>query len=328
MNAFLSFLIRMGVAAPSTVLIWLLSFFALDQTFGMASVLSLAGGALIYGLATLYTSTSFLKKNQLTRKEYRYIKKNLDEAKPKISRLQKTLFSIRHLPSLKERVELVRVIRKIYSLTKKEPKRFYLAERFYFSHLDSVLELSEKYAFLSTQPKKNRELEHSLYETRETLSELSKLVEQDLYRILEEDLDDLNFEIDVAKYSLKTGRATKIEQSGFGKTSSHKEVSFIENNQKTAELNSKTEERNSNKNTEETISNSEERKSNKNTEETISHSEKRKSNKNTEETKEEQQAEAPGPKYFINTKIEEKEEIPLKETRESRYKDNNRRFPE
>jgi 5-bromo-4-chloroindolyl phosphate hydrolysis protein len=88
-------------------------------------------------------------------------------------------------------------------LTKKEPKRFYKAERFYFSHLDSVLELTEKYAFLSSQPKISLELEHSLSETRRTLNELTEKVEQDLYYILSDDIDNLNFEIDVAKNSLK-----------------------------------------------------------------------------------------------------------------------------
>lgn len=42
---------------------------------------------------------------------------------------------------------MIKMIRKIYSLTKKEPKRFYQAEQFYYSHLDSATELAEKYVF-------------------------------------------------------------------------------------------------------------------------------------------------------------------------------------
>lgn len=287
MHPFLSFLIRTAVTIPSVILIWLISYLAINNPFWLSSAIALVGGALIYGLTSFYTNSRFLKKNALSRKEYRYIKKNLNEAKPKIARLQKSLFSIRHLPSLKERMEIVRIIRKIYTLTKKEPKRFYLAERFYFSHLDSILELTEKYAFLSSQPKRNRELEHSLYETRETLSDMGKLVEGDLYRMIEEDLDDLNFEIDVAKYSIKSVRDAKNElfRAGKGKSSSNQQP--ISEEKRNKDWRSRSE----------------------GTENSV-----------------DQQSESTSPKYFINTKIAEKEEIKL--TRESKYKDKKWRFPE
>jgi 5-bromo-4-chloroindolyl phosphate hydrolysis protein len=203
MNPFLQFIIRSFVAAPATGTVWLVSFFGLDQTFLFSSGAALLGGGVAYWLTGVYSTSRFLKKNQLTRKEYRYIKQNLKEAKQKINRLNKMLFSLRHISSLKQRVDVLRITNKIYSLTKKEPKRFYKAERFYFSHLDSVLELTEKYTFLSSQPKISLELEHSLSETRRTLNELTEKVEQDLYYILSDDIDNLNFEIDVAKNSLK-----------------------------------------------------------------------------------------------------------------------------
>lgn len=273
MNSFLSWLIRAAVSIPSAIMIWFVGFLTLNHTFWISSGLALAGGILVFWLASFYTGSQFLKKNGLTRKEYRYIKKNLEEAKQKISRLHKTLFSIRHLPSLKERVELLRVIRKLYTMTKREPKRFYQAERFYFSHLDSVLELTEKYAFLSSQPKRNREIEWSLAETRSTLSELSKLVEKDLYHVLENDIDHLNFEIDVAKYAISTGKAAK---DAHRMDSNFPEKHKIEENSEASSQNK----------------------------------------------------EATGPKYFINTKIDEKEELKIPVTRETRFKDNNRRFPE
>lgn len=204
MNQFLVFVLRMLLSIPTTFVVWLLSFFAFDQTFLLSGAISFGAGILTYLISGLVLKKRFLKKHQLTRKEYQYIKKNLDEAKGKINRLHKSLLSIRHIPSLKQRVEFTRTTRKIYSLTKKEPKRFYKAEQFYFSHLDSAVELAEKYVFLSAQPKKTYELDQSLYETRKTLEQLSSLVEEDLYQVISDDIDHLNFEIDVAKHSIKT----------------------------------------------------------------------------------------------------------------------------
>ncbi|WP_442596411.1 5-bromo-4-chloroindolyl phosphate hydrolysis family protein [Neobacillus sp. D3-1R] len=203
MNSFLSFIIRTSIAAPTAVIVWPISFFGFGQTFLLSSAISIGGGLVAYWTTSVITNSRFLKKHQLSRKEYLYIKKNLEEAKPKINRLNKALFKIRHVPSLKERVDVLRITRKIYRLTKLEPKRFYKAEPFYFSHLDSLVELTEKYAFLSSQPKKNLELDRSLYETRQTLSELAQLLEEDLYKVISDDIDHLNFEIDVAKKSIK-----------------------------------------------------------------------------------------------------------------------------
>ncbi|MBP2240991.1 5-bromo-4-chloroindolyl phosphate hydrolysis protein [Cytobacillus eiseniae] len=204
MNQFLVFLSRMFVAIPSTFLVWLLSFFAFDQTFFLSGAISIGAGIIAYWISGIVLKQRFLKKHQLTRKEYQYIKKNLEEAKGKLNRLHKSMLSIRHLPTLKQRVEFTKTTKKIYYLTKKEPKRFYKAEEFYFSHLDSAVELSEKYVFLSAQPKKTYELDQSLYETRKTLEQMSKMVEEDLYRVISDDIDHLNFEIDVAKHSIQT----------------------------------------------------------------------------------------------------------------------------
>jgi 5-bromo-4-chloroindolyl phosphate hydrolysis protein len=214
MNRFLSFLVQFVVTVPSAVTVWFLSYFAFDLTFLISSAISLAGAAVVSKITSRVMTSKFLKKHQLTRKEYRYIKKNLDEAKHKINKLNKSLFSVRDLPTIKQRIDVLRITKKIHSMTQTEPKRFYKAEKFYFSHLDSVVELTEKYRFLSQQPKKSHEIDVSLYETRQTLTDLTKALEEDLYYVVSDDLDSLNFEIDVAKHSIKKLNDTKtIDES-------------------------------------------------------------------------------------------------------------------
>ncbi|MGP1909673.1 5-bromo-4-chloroindolyl phosphate hydrolysis family protein [Metabacillus sp. JX24] len=209
MNPFVAFSVRMMAALPAAGTAGTISLIGFDQPLIAAAAYSVAGGASAYSIASVTMKSRFLKKNALTRKDYKYIKKQLEEAAPKMARLQKTLLTIRHLPSLKERAELVRVARRIVALTKREPRRFYQAEKFYFSHLDSAVQLSEKYAFLSSQPKRNFELEKSLNETRRTLSDLKRLIEQDLFNMVQDDLDDLNLEIDVARHSIQSNKDKK-----------------------------------------------------------------------------------------------------------------------
>lgn len=211
MNTFLSMIARSAVALPVAIFVLITGMLGWDQTFFMSFLYSMASGGFTYMTLGAYNRHRFLKKHRLTKKEYKYIKKNLNEASSKIKRLQKALFSIGHIRSLKQRVELLRMVKNIHRLSKREPKRFYKAEEFYFSHLDSALELTEKYAFLSSQPKTNRELEQSLYETQDTLKDLTKLVEKDLYYILSDDINNLHFEIDVAKQSIKKSNAIPDE---------------------------------------------------------------------------------------------------------------------
>lgn len=212
MNPILSFLLRSFVAVPLTVVTWLVCFFPLGQAFWPSTGIAITGGILTHFILSIVMNRSFLKKHQISRKEYRYIRKNLMEAKQKINRLNKNLFTIRDISSVKQRIDLLRITKKIHKMTTKEPKRFYQAEQFYFSHLDSIVELTEKYSFLSSQPKKNMEMGQSLIETRHTLNELTKVLEEDLYKVISDDIDHLNFEIDVAKHTLNKQKDAKFPE--------------------------------------------------------------------------------------------------------------------
>lgn len=199
LKSFFLFLVRTFTAGVAALLIWMFSLFQFDQSFLASTLFALIGGGAIYYGVKIGTQWQFLRKNGLTRREYKIIEQNLKEAKDKIHRLQKSFIQIRNLTNAKQNFETLRVIYKIYNITKKEPKRFFLVEQFYFSHLESMVELAEKYTFLSSQPAKNAELTRSLIETKDTMDDLVKLIEQDLHTLIAGDIHNLNFEIDVAK---------------------------------------------------------------------------------------------------------------------------------
>lgn len=202
MKSFLQFLFRSFAASATTVFVWLISFLVLNNTFLYSLLFGLIGGGVVFFFLKWYLGSSFLKENGISRREFRYIKKNLKEAKLKISRLQKAMFRIRNIPDIKQNYEVIRLVNKIYAITKREPRRFFQAEQFYFSDLDSLVELTEKYALLHSQPAKTTELTLSLKETRTTINQLTDTIEKDLYKILEDDIDDLNFELNVAKKTI------------------------------------------------------------------------------------------------------------------------------
>ncbi|WP_249870413.1 5-bromo-4-chloroindolyl phosphate hydrolysis family protein [Oceanobacillus saliphilus] len=202
MRAMFQFIIQSMAGLAGTISTWLISFFAFEQTFLLSSLFAVGGGAVVYLTSSQILDYRFVKSNGLTRREYKFIENNLKDAKQKISRLQKSLFRVRTLQHAKQNLEIARTAQKIYSNAKKEPKRFYQAEGFFYNHLDSLVELAEKYAYLSSQPAKTKEMEKSLRDTRQTVSILGETIKKDLHIMLDDDIDTLHFELDVAKQSI------------------------------------------------------------------------------------------------------------------------------
>jgi len=199
---FFMFFLRLGLATATFIIAGLVFWFSLDLSAMLSFVFALVASlGVFYGIKG-YTANSLVKGSGLTRSEYKYIQAQLRDSKMKIGRLQKAMFSVRNVITIKQNYEVLQVAKKIQSIVENEPRRFYEAEQFYYSHLDSMVELTEKYAFLTKQPAKTSEIKDSLNETRITISSMADTIKQDLYKILNEDMDDLRVELDVAKNAI------------------------------------------------------------------------------------------------------------------------------
>ncbi|GGJ85120.1 protein XpaC [Lentibacillus kapialis] len=211
MRRLFNFILQTTIGTSTAILTGLLCFFAYNTAFLMSSLYAIISGGAGYLLTKLLMHYRFLRQTGLTRKEYKYIKENLIEANEKIKRLQRTLKSVRSWKQAKQYIELLVTVRKIYANTKKEPHRFYQAEPFYYKHLDSLVALMEKYAYLKSQPSRSKEMNKSLKETRQTITELNNIIKKDLHVMLHNDINTLQFELDVAN---QTFRQAKKDESG------------------------------------------------------------------------------------------------------------------
>jgi 5-bromo-4-chloroindolyl phosphate hydrolysis protein len=202
MNTFLHFMIRSVLAVSIGTAGFIVYFLSFDFGFLLTLLFSTATGILSFLTIKEIQRSLWLNKKGLTRKEYRYISKNLKEAKEKIKRLQKQQLKVRSLGAFKQTLEINRLSRRIFQLVNKEPKRYYSAESFFYYHLDSVVELTEKYTFLASQPGKSQEAFLSLQQTRSTLDELIDSLEKDLQVVLTDDMDNLKIELNFANQHL------------------------------------------------------------------------------------------------------------------------------
>ena len=202
MNTFLQFLLRSVISfsiGTSSFIVYLL---LLDLGFPLTLISGIGTGLLIFIIVKAIQKRWWLNKNGLSSQEFRYINRNLREAKEKVKRLQRQQLKVRSLGAFKQILDINRLSRRIYQLVKKEPKRFFSAESFFFYHLDSVVEITEKYTFLASQPGKNKEAFLSLQQTRTTLDDLTDSLEKDLHKVLADDMDTLQFELNFANQHL------------------------------------------------------------------------------------------------------------------------------
>lgn len=83
----------------------------------------------------------------LQKKEYKYIRTNLEESRAKILRLQKITAAHRTLFTFQERDKTLILTKRIYGIVKEEPKRFYDAEDFFLLPLRLFSRTNRKICF-------------------------------------------------------------------------------------------------------------------------------------------------------------------------------------
>lgn len=176
----------------------------LGAEIGLIASGAVAAGTYIASNTTIkqVQLSSDSKKLGMTRSEYKHVRIQIKDARKKIKLLQSQYYRVRSISSFKQLTNMVKVSNRILSQVQQNPRKFYLAEPFFYSHLDSALELTEKYTNLVGLPVKDRELKVTLQETREMLTSLNSLIEGDLKQTLSSDVEKLRMELDYAKLTV------------------------------------------------------------------------------------------------------------------------------
>lgn len=166
------------------------------------------GGILFAG--TYASSTALLKYRQkkkfmqiagITKEEYKHIESQLTAANKNIQTLSQNYLRVRSVSAFKQLLEMTRISKNIVKIVKTDPRKFYNVEQFFYAHLPSAVELTDKYTMLSRQPVKDKEIQITLSKTRETLTDLNDTIQTDLKDALSNDIDHLQMEIEFANRS-------------------------------------------------------------------------------------------------------------------------------
>lgn len=210
MKAFENFIKRQTISLPLMTVMFPVLYMGAE--IGLLASGAVAAGTYIASNTTVkqlqFSSDS--KKLGMTRSEYKHIRSQVKEAKNKIKQLQGNYYRVRSIASFKQLMELTRFSNKIVAQVQLDPRKFYLVEPFFYSHLDTALELTEKYSLLVGQPVKDRELKVALQDTRETLRSMTSVMERDLQKVLSTDVEKLRMELDYARLAVDQHNNQKL----------------------------------------------------------------------------------------------------------------------
>lgn len=160
-------------------------------------------------------TSSTIKKLGLNRSEYNYIQDQMRGARVKLKRLNSYYSKVRSVQAFRQLHEINMLSRRILTIVKENPKRFYDVENFFYAHLDSAVELTANYSILANQPLKDHEHRIALQNTRETLSDVNKQLEGDLRNVLSSDMERLRVELDFVKITKnKNKKKPVLEMKG------------------------------------------------------------------------------------------------------------------
>ena len=203
MTEVMNTVIRHIINIPIMFIAWFVFFFPLDIGYFISSALAIGVYLVSNFSIKKIQHRRIMKKHQLTHSEYFNIQKQLKEAKAKIRMLNSHYLKVRSFSSFKQLFDMNRLAKRIISLVKENPRKFYQVEKFFYAHLDSAVELTSKYTLLVSQPMKNHDLKIALADTRETLESMNAIMEDDLKDVLASDIEHLKMELDFAKLSVR-----------------------------------------------------------------------------------------------------------------------------
>ncbi|MEK4628798.1 MAG: 5-bromo-4-chloroindolyl phosphate hydrolysis family protein [Solibacillus sp.] len=172
---------------------------------GTAVLLSIPFAALAYYGSNKITfaiqKSSQSKKLGLSKSEYELIESQLKQAKGHIQALNQQYVRVRSIRSFKQINEMSKLSKRIINIVQTNPQKFYAVEDFFFAHLPTAVQLSDKYTLLTKEQVSGNDIYLALEDTRKTLKELHETMEDDLKNALSSDIENLKIELDFAKMS-------------------------------------------------------------------------------------------------------------------------------
>ncbi|PNZ65882.1 5-bromo-4-chloroindolyl phosphate hydrolase [Staphylococcus croceilyticus] len=185
------------VGIPVAIISWAVSIFGFDLSFILDALIGIGMFFVSYFPTQRLTSKKYLTEIGLSRRDYRFVRNQLNQSQDKIRNILRSYVNVRSLKDFRQINDIYRISKSIHVAVKQRPGLFFKVESFFYSHIDNALNLIESYTRLSKMPKKSATEKQKLEQTRITLDEVKRTLIADLKRLNEDDYERLDVEMEL-----------------------------------------------------------------------------------------------------------------------------------
>lgn len=139
------------------------------------------------------------KQLGITRNQLLHIDHQLQLASKQANALTQKYVQVRSVKAFRPIYDMSKITKRIVNIVRKDPNKFFMIEEFFYAHLPSAVELSDKYALLTKEQVSGTDIHVALNDTRVILKDLYNTMETDLKMALTSDIESLKLELDYAK---------------------------------------------------------------------------------------------------------------------------------
>jgi 5-bromo-4-chloroindolyl phosphate hydrolysis protein len=141
------------------------------------------------------------KQLGISRNQFLHIEDQLQIASKQANALTQKYVQVRSVKAFRPIYDMSKLTKRIVNIVRQDPNKFFMIEEFFYAHLPSAVELSDKYALLTKEQVSGTDIHLALNDTRVILKDLYHTMETDLKIALTSDIESLKLELDYAKHA-------------------------------------------------------------------------------------------------------------------------------
>ncbi|MGX7025563.1 5-bromo-4-chloroindolyl phosphate hydrolysis family protein [Vagococcus hydrophili] len=138
----------------------------------------------------------------MTNKEIVFFRDTMAETKKQIKTLEDNMNQVAKLKAINLRYDTLKASKAMFKEIVKEPRKLHLCDRFLYNHLPNLVELTNKYVEINNHELKNKDTFDALTQSATAIEEVSQLIVKDYADFVNDDLEDLDVEISIAKQNI------------------------------------------------------------------------------------------------------------------------------
>lgn len=143
----------------------------------------------------------------MTNKEIVFFRDTMADTKNQIKTLEDNMNQVAKLKAINLRYDTLKACKAMFKEIVKEPRKLHMSDRFLYNHLPNLVELTNKYVEINNHELKNKDTFDALTQSATAIEEVSQLIVKDYADFVNDDLEDLDIEISIAKQNIDREKA-------------------------------------------------------------------------------------------------------------------------